>query len=129
MGVQVNTQEHATRSLLWSREAIAARVNQLAIQLSRDYAGNALLLVGVLQGACVLLAALMRALEMPVHVEGVLGGTAFIGRHMDKQAAEMRRDLEGAKVERRLKQRLSGLSPEDVPSRSRDRVRSLIKRF
>ena len=31
-----------------------------------------------------------------------LGGAAgaFIGRHMDKQAAEMRRDLEGAKVER-----------------------------
>lgn len=31
-----------------------------------------------------------------------VGGAAgaFIGRHMDKQAAEMRRDLEGAKVER-----------------------------
>jgi outer membrane protein OmpA-like peptidoglycan-associated protein len=31
-----------------------------------------------------------------------LGGAAgaFIGRHMDKQAAEMRRDLQGAKVER-----------------------------
>ena len=31
--------------------------------------------------------------------------------------------------ESRLKQRLSALSTEDVPSTSRDRVRSLIKRF
>jgi anti-sigma factor (TIGR02949 family) len=31
--------------------------------------------------------------------------------------------------ETRLKQRLSGLSTEDVPSTSLDRVRNLIKRF
>ena len=31
--------------------------------------------------------------------------------------------------ENRLKQRLSALSTEDVPSTSRDRVRKLIKRF
>ena len=31
--------------------------------------------------------------------------------------------------ERRLKERLSGLSTEDVPATTRDRVRELIKRF
>jgi len=31
--------------------------------------------------------------------------------------------------ERRLKERLSALSTEDVPSTTRDRVRDLIKRF
>ena len=31
--------------------------------------------------------------------------------------------------ERRLKERLSALSAEDVPSTTRDRVRDLIKRF
>jgi anti-sigma factor (TIGR02949 family) len=31
--------------------------------------------------------------------------------------------------ERRLKQRLSTLSAEDVPSKSRDRIRELIKEF
>ena len=31
--------------------------------------------------------------------------------------------------ESRLKQRLSALSTEDVPSTSRDRIRNLIKRF
>ena len=71
MGMQVNTQEHATLSLLLSREAIAARVKGLAIQISRDYVGKDLLLVGVLKGAFVFLADLMRALEMPVQIEFV----------------------------------------------------------
>jgi hypoxanthine phosphoribosyltransferase len=71
MGVQLNTQENATLSLLLSREAIAARVEDLAIQISRDYAGKDLLLVGVLKGAFVFLADLMRALEIPVQVDFV----------------------------------------------------------
>ena len=69
MGLPLNTQEHAKLSLLLSREAIAARVTELAIRISRDYVGKDLLLVGVLKGAFVFLADLMRALEMPVQVE------------------------------------------------------------
>ena len=71
MGVQRNTQENAMLSLLWPREAIAVRVKELAIQISRDYAEADLLLVGVLKGAFVFLADLMRALEIPVQVEFV----------------------------------------------------------
>ena len=71
MGVQRNTQENAMLELLLSREAIAVRVKELAIQISRDYAGADLLLVGVLKGAFVFLADLIRALEIPVQVEFV----------------------------------------------------------
>ena len=71
MGRQVNTREQSTLSLLLSCEAIAARVNELAVQISRDYAGKDALLVGVLKGAFVFLADLMRALEIPVQVEFV----------------------------------------------------------
>src|SRR5688572_12928739 len=71
MGLPLNTQEHAKLSLLLSREAIAARVTELAVQISRDYAGQDLLLVGVLKGAFVFLADLIRALGMPVQVEFV----------------------------------------------------------
>jgi hypoxanthine phosphoribosyltransferase len=67
----VNTEAHTTLSLLLSREAIAICVNELAIQISRDYVGKDLLLVGVLKGAFVFLADLMRGLEMPVQVEFV----------------------------------------------------------
>jgi hypoxanthine phosphoribosyltransferase len=71
MAMQVNTQEHAALSLLLSCEAIAARVNELAIQISHDYAEKDLLLVGVLKGAFVFLADLMRMLEIPVQIEFV----------------------------------------------------------
>jgi hypoxanthine phosphoribosyltransferase len=71
MAVQRNIQENGTLSLLLSRHAIAARVKELAIQISHDYAGKDLLLVGVLKGAFVFLADLIRALEIPVQMEFV----------------------------------------------------------
>jgi hypoxanthine phosphoribosyltransferase len=71
MGMQLNTQENATLSLLLSSDAIAARVEELATQISRDYAGKELLLIGVLKGAFVFLADLIRAFEIPVQVEFV----------------------------------------------------------
>ena len=71
MSMQPNTPEHSTLSLLLSREAVASRVQDLAAQISRDYMGKELLLVGVLKGAFVFLADLMRAMEIPVQVEFV----------------------------------------------------------
>ncbi|MBI3327608.1 MAG: hypoxanthine phosphoribosyltransferase [Nitrospinae bacterium] len=59
----------ATLTLLFSQEAIAARVREMAAQINRDYAGRTLLLVGVLKGAFVFLADLMRQLQVPVEVE------------------------------------------------------------
>jgi hypoxanthine phosphoribosyltransferase len=71
MDLQRNTQENGALSLLLSRGVIAARVKELATQISHDYAGKDLLLVGVLKGAFVFLADLIRALEIPVQVEFV----------------------------------------------------------
>lgn len=71
MNAEPYGQEDATLTLLFSREAISARVRELAAQISRDYAGQTLLLVGVLKGAFVFLADLMRQLEPPVEVEFV----------------------------------------------------------
>ncbi len=71
MSTQLKTPEHLTLSLLLSCEAVAARVKELAIQISRDYKGKDLLLVGVLKGAFVFLADLLRAIEIPAQVEFV----------------------------------------------------------
>ena len=56
-GLALNTEEHTTLSLMLSREAITARVNELAARISRDYQGKDLLLVGVLKDAFVFLGA------------------------------------------------------------------------
>ncbi len=51
--------------VLVGREELAARVNELAEQISRDYEGDELLLVGVLKGAVFFMADLARRLTVP----------------------------------------------------------------
>ncbi len=53
------------------REQIAARVGELAVGISAAYAAEDLTLVGVLTGAFVFLADLLRALVIPVHLDVV----------------------------------------------------------
>jgi len=50
-------------------DRLAPRVRELAAEISRDYAGRDLLLVGVLKGAVFFLSDLMRQLEIPVEVD------------------------------------------------------------
>lgn len=52
-------------SILITREQIAKRVAELGREISRDYAGREILLVGVLKGAVVFLSDLMRVLTVP----------------------------------------------------------------
>jgi hypoxanthine phosphoribosyltransferase len=50
-------------------DRLAERVKELAAEISRDYTGRDLLLVGVLKGAVFFLSDLMRYLEIPVEVD------------------------------------------------------------
>ena len=52
-------------TVLLTREQIAARVAELGRQISDDYRGGNLILVGVLKGSVVFLADLMRAITIP----------------------------------------------------------------
>jgi hypoxanthine phosphoribosyltransferase len=55
--------------VLVTAEQLQARVRELGAQISRDYAGGSLLLVGVLKGAVFFLADLMRAIDIPIEVD------------------------------------------------------------
>jgi hypoxanthine phosphoribosyltransferase len=50
--------------VLVTKEELAARISELAAEIDRDYAGKDLLLVGVLNGAVMVMADLSRALTM-----------------------------------------------------------------
>ena len=50
--------------VLLSRETIAARVKELGAEITRDYAGKSVVLIGVLKGAAIFLADLARAIEI-----------------------------------------------------------------
>jgi hypoxanthine phosphoribosyltransferase len=54
------------KEILITEERIAARVAELAAQISKDYNGKDLVLVGVLKGAVVFLADLVRQVTVPL---------------------------------------------------------------
>jgi len=55
--------------VLVTAEELQQRVAELGKEISRDYAGRPLLLIGVLKGAVFFLSDLMRYLEVPVEVD------------------------------------------------------------
>lgn len=57
--------------VLIPEELLQARVSQLGKQISRDYEGRPLLLVGILKGAAIFLADLVRAIDAPVDYDFV----------------------------------------------------------
>jgi hypoxanthine phosphoribosyltransferase len=65
----VDDGDHAIGDTLVSAEDLDRRVRELAEQISRDYEGKDLVLVGVLKGAVFFLSDLMRHLTIPVEVD------------------------------------------------------------
>ncbi len=61
--------EPGVGEVLVSAEELQRRVGELGREISADYAGRPLLLVGVLKGAVFFLSDLMRFIEIPVEVD------------------------------------------------------------
>jgi len=60
--------QHRVETLI-SREALDARVQELGRQITRDYQGRELVLVGVLKGSFMFCADLARAIDLPIAIE------------------------------------------------------------
>jgi len=79
--------------LLFSREHIAERVQELAAAINRDYPDGDILLVGVLKGSFLLVADLARALGRPCLIDFVR--LASYGNETSSSGlVEIRKDLE-----------------------------------
>ena len=61
--------ESAVGEILVTAEEVQRRVCELGEEISRDYAGRSLLLIGVLKGAFLFLSDLMRFIDVPVEVD------------------------------------------------------------
>src|ERR1700685_4821039 len=57
------------KQVLISTEQLQARIGELAAQIDADYAGRDLLLIGVLKGAVMGMAALARAMHLPIQMD------------------------------------------------------------
>ncbi len=62
-------QEPSLGDVLIASERLERRVAELGEEISRDYSGGSLLLIGVLKGALFFLSDLMRCIEVPVEVD------------------------------------------------------------
>jgi hypoxanthine phosphoribosyltransferase len=57
------------REVLFSKDIIDRRVRELAEEISRDYAGGELIVVGILKGAFIFMADLIRSFKVPCQVD------------------------------------------------------------
>jgi len=55
--------------VLYSAKTIASRIAELGLEITREYAGKELVVVGVLKGSCVFLADLIRAIDLPLSID------------------------------------------------------------
>ncbi len=79
--------------LLYSRQEIAAQVARLGAEISRDYQGRELLMVGVLKGSFLFFADLVRTIEVPLVVDFVRLAS-YGSESQSSGIVEMRKDLE-----------------------------------
>lgn len=61
--------EQDIQRVLLTQDQIAEKVKQMGKQISKDYAGKNLILVGILKGSLVFMADLMRAITIPVTID------------------------------------------------------------
>ena len=55
--------------VMYSAEDIVARIKELGAQITEEYRGKDLVLVGILKGSCIFLADLMRAVDLPLKID------------------------------------------------------------
>ena len=79
--------------ILIDRNQIQQRVQELAQDISRDYAGKDLLLIAVLKGAVVFLADLSRALTVP-HEMDLIGAASYGDQMTSSGQVRITKDIE-----------------------------------
>jgi hypoxanthine phosphoribosyltransferase len=89
------------RRVLYSREEIRVKVSALAESISEDYRGRELVLIGVLKGAFIFMADLIRCLKVPcvvdfIRVASYGSGSVSSGQVVIRKDIET--DLEGKDV-------------------------------
>lgn len=80
--------------VMFSAEALAARVNELGRQITADYAGSEVTVVGVLNGSFVFMADLVRAIDLPIRCD-FLGLSSYGSATESSGVVAITKDLSG----------------------------------
>ncbi len=79
--------------ILFTEEQIEARIREVAADISRDYAGKTVKLVGVLKGSVFFLTALARHIEVPLKID-FLAISSFSDRSGSPGVVRIAKDLD-----------------------------------
>lgn len=79
--------------VLFTEEQIDQRIRELAAEISRDYQGKVVKLVGVLKGSIFFLTALARSIEVPVKID-FLGISSFSNKSGAPGVVRIAKDLD-----------------------------------
>ena len=85
--------EEMRKEILFSRDEIRKRVQEMADRISRDYAGRELVVIGVLKGAFIFMADLIRAMNIPCKVDFVRAASYGAGQESSGKVV-MTKDIE-----------------------------------
>jgi hypoxanthine phosphoribosyltransferase len=97
----VSERANLTPAVLLTKEQIANRVRELAEQISAEYAGRELLVIGVLKGSWIFLADLVRQITVPVTVDFMMASSYGTGTNSSgevKMVLDLKSPLEGRDV-------------------------------
>ncbi len=81
-------------SILVSEEELDARIRELGAELSRDYEGKDLVLLGILKGAVLFLSDLLRQIEVPAEVD-FMAVASYGDATKSSGVVQILKDLEG----------------------------------
>ena len=79
--------------VLFTEEQIDARIREVGAEISRDYQGRTLKLIGVLKGSVYFLTALSRHIEVPLKID-FLGISSFSNRSGAPGVVRIAKDLD-----------------------------------
>ena len=87
--------KNSSLEILIPADVLQARIAELGAEIARDYAGRKPLLVCVLKGAMVFMADLIRAIDLPLHLDFIAVSSYGTGT---RSTGEVRivKDLDGA---------------------------------
>ena len=85
--------EQDMERVLFTQEQVAGRIREMAQEITRDYAGKAPLVVGILRGSFIFMADLVRQLELPLSLD-FMSASSYGTRTVSSGKVNIRLDLQ-----------------------------------
>lgn len=65
----MTVQDKDIKEVLYTEEQLSAKIQELGAAITKDYAGKDLLMVSILKGSVMVMADLMRAIDLPLQID------------------------------------------------------------